>query len=248
MRTPGLKSHVYYLMKTGGTCLVVLGGCWFFYQARQISRTVRSAVDTNVLNLEQARAQYIYINDPRFKDIFVFGKNEDDSALEKKSQNFGDILKNWWNAKNHKIAYKLLHMARYGDKNERFKAATALSSLSYLKDWQYRHLAQMLDAKTAVALARMPDVSLKFFLRPPYCHVQQNLHDVLEKVYSLLLHLNSLCDNTHLCLTQFLSKKFKDSHRVSATCKRKKKKKKRYKSNEFTPSHFDTHTHTRSTC
>jgi len=41
------------------------------------------------------------------------------------------------------------------------------------------------------------------------------LQDILEQVYSLLLHLNTLCDNAHLCLTQFLSKKFKDSHRVS---------------------------------
>jgi len=42
-------------------------GCWFLYQLRQISRIVRSAVNTSVLNLEQARAQYIYIDDPRFK-------------------------------------------------------------------------------------------------------------------------------------------------------------------------------------
>lgn len=41
------------------------------------------------------------------------------------------------------------------------------------------------------------------------------LQDVLEKVHMLLLSLNALCGNTHLCLTQFLSKMFKDSHRVS---------------------------------
>ncbi|XP_012227930.1 protein SERAC1 isoform X2 [Linepithema humile] len=71
----------------------------------------------------------------------------------------------------------------------------------------------MLDARTAVSLARMPNVNSKFFLQPPYYHVQYNLHDVLEKVHLLLLQLNTLCDNTHLCLTQFLSKKFKDLHR-----------------------------------
>jgi len=41
------------------------------------------------------------------------------------------------------------------------------------------------------------------------------LQDVLEKVHSLLLSLNALSGNTHLCLTQFLSKMFKDSQRVS---------------------------------
>lgn len=44
-----------------------LRGCWFLYQLRQISQIFRSAVNTSVLNLEQARAQYIYIDDPRFK-------------------------------------------------------------------------------------------------------------------------------------------------------------------------------------
>lgn len=40
---------------------------WFLYQLRQISRIARSAVNTDVLNLEQTQAQYIYIDDPRFK-------------------------------------------------------------------------------------------------------------------------------------------------------------------------------------
>ncbi|KMQ95175.1 protein serac1 [Lasius niger] len=213
MRIQILRNYVYYL-KTSGTCVVILGSCWFLYQLRQVSQIVRSTVNINVLNLEQTHAQYIYIDDPRFKDVFMFKKDQDlhGSALEK-SQSLSDMFTNWWKMKNHKIAYKLLYMAQHGDKTERFKAVTALSSLSHLKDWQYRHLAQMLDARTAVALARMSNVNLQFFLQPPYYHIQYNLHDILGQVHSLLLHLNTLCDNAHLCLTQFLSKKFKDSNR-----------------------------------
>lgn len=213
MRIQILRNYVYYL-KTSGTCVVILGGCWFLYQLRQISQIVRSTVNINVLNLEQTHAQYIYIDDPRFKDVFMFKKDEDlhGSGLEK-PQSLSDRFANWWKMKNHKIAYKLLYMAQHGDKTERFKAVTALSSLSHLKDWQYRHLAQMLDARTAVALARMSNVNLQFFLQPPYYHIQYNLHEILGQVHSLLLHLNTLCDNAHLCLTQFLSKKFKDSNR-----------------------------------
>lgn len=33
----------------------------------------------------------------------------------------------------------------------------------------------MLDAKTAVSLARMPNVDSRFFLQTPYHHVQYNL-------------------------------------------------------------------------
>ncbi|XP_011066797.1 PREDICTED: protein SERAC1 isoform X2 [Acromyrmex echinatior] len=213
MRARVTRNYVYYL-KTSSTCVVVLGGCWFLYQLRQVSQIIRSAVNTSVLNLEQTRAQYIYIDDPRFKDIFMFRKDEDlHGPTSEKPTSLSDALAKWWNMKNHKIAYKLLYMAQHGNKNERYKAVTTLGSLSHLKDWQYRHLAQMMDAKTAVALARMPNVNSLFFLQPPYYHVQYNLDDVLEKIHSLLLNLNALCDNTHLCLTQFLSKMFKNSHR-----------------------------------
>ncbi|XP_012055483.1 PREDICTED: protein SERAC1 [Atta cephalotes] len=213
MRAQVTRNYVYYL-KTSGICVVVLGGCWFLYQLRQVSQIIRSAINTSILNLEQTRAQYIYIDDPRFKDIFMFRKDEDlHGPTSEKPTSLSDALAKWWKMKNHKIAYKLLYMAQHGNKNERYKAVTTLGSLSHLKDWQYRHLAQMMDAKTAVALARMPNVNLLFFLQPPYYHVQYNLDEVLEKVHSLLLNLNALCDNTHLCLTQFLSKMFKDSHR-----------------------------------
>lgn len=64
----------------------------------------------------------------------MFGKDEDlhGSTLEK-SQSLGDIFTKWWKIHNHKIAYKLLYMAQHGDKNERFKAASTLSSLAHLK-------------------------------------------------------------------------------------------------------------------
>ncbi|XP_025158727.1 protein SERAC1 isoform X2 [Harpegnathos saltator] len=215
MRVRIYKNYLYYL-KTSGTCVVVFGGIWFFYQLRQISQIVRSAVNTNILKLEEVHPQYIYINDPRFKDISMFQTDEDlyKSTLQK-PQGIGDILMKWWKVHSHNLAYKLLYMAQHGDKNERHKAVTALGSLSHLKNWQYCHLAQMLDAKTAVALARMPNVNLQFFLQPPYYHIQYELHDVLEKVQSLLLLLNTLCDKMHPCLTQFLSKNFKDSYRDS---------------------------------
>ncbi|EGI57699.1 Protein SERAC1 [Acromyrmex echinatior] len=180
MRARVTRNYVYYL-KTSSTCVVVLGGCWFLYQLRQVSQIIRSAVNTSVLNLEQTRAQYIYIDDPRFKDIFMFRKDEDlHGPTSEKPTSLSDALAKWWNMKNHKIAYKLLYMAQHGNKNERYKAVTTLGSLSHLKDWQYRHLAQMMDAKTAVALARMPNVNSLFFLQPPYYHVQYNLDYLVE--------------------------------------------------------------------
>lgn len=86
------KKYIYYVKSTG-ICIVVMGlvickrffqtfrstrhndlcflhsGCWFLYQLRQASQILRSTVPTNVLNLEQMHAQYIYIDDPRYKGI-----------------------------------------------------------------------------------------------------------------------------------------------------------------------------------
>lgn len=37
------------------------------YQLRQTAQIIRSVVNTKALQLEQTQAQYIYIDDPRFK-------------------------------------------------------------------------------------------------------------------------------------------------------------------------------------
>lgn len=64
----------------------------------------------------------------------MFRKNKDlHGIVQERSQSLSDILTKWWKIKNHKIAYKLLSMAQHGDKNERVKAVTSLSSLIHLK-------------------------------------------------------------------------------------------------------------------
>lgn len=62
----------------------------------------------------------------------MFRKDEDLHGPEKPG-NLSDTLARWWKMKNHKLAYKLLYMAQHGNKNERYKAVTALGSLSCLK-------------------------------------------------------------------------------------------------------------------
>ncbi|KAG7189606.1 hypothetical protein KM043_017290 [Ampulex compressa] len=210
MRISAYNRYTYYLRSTG-TGIIIVGSCWVLYQLRSTSQILRSVVPTNILDLEQAHAQYIYIDDPRFKDVFMFREDKTAQSSALKTQHgLSTIVMKWWKSLNRNLAYRLLHMAQHGNKSERYKAVHTLNSLKYLKDWHYRHIAQMLDARTAIALARMKDVDLRFFLPPPYYHVQHKLHDVIEKIHSLLLHLNHLCSNTHPCLAQFLNTIFKD--------------------------------------
>lgn len=184
------------------------------YQLRQTSQILRSTLPSNVLSLEQAHAQYIYVDDPRLKDVFMFRKDENlQASISKKPHSFTHNVMKWWKSWNRSLAYRLLYMAQHGDQNERLKSLYTLNSLKYLKDWHYRYIAQLLDARTAVTLARMPDVDSRFFLTPPYYHLQFKLYEVIEKVHHLLLRLNALSKNTHPCLAQFLNKKFRDSLR-----------------------------------
>lgn len=57
-----------------------------------------------------------------------------------KSQGLGDALMKWWKVRSHNLAYKLLYMARHGDKNEQYKALTVLGSLSYLKSMLFVYI------------------------------------------------------------------------------------------------------------
>ncbi|XP_017795657.1 PREDICTED: protein SERAC1 [Habropoda laboriosa] len=204
------KKYIEYIKSTG-ISIVVVGGCWFLYQLRQVSQILQSSVPTNVLNMEQPQSQYIYVDDPRFKDMFRKIENLQ-SSVEKQSLSFSHIIMKWWKSFNRSIAYKLLYMAQHGNEWESIRALYTLNSLKHLKDWHYQHIAQMLDAKTAISLARMPNVNSRFFLKPPYYYMQHKLHDVIEKVHQLLVYLSSLCKNTHPCLIQFLNKKFKDTY------------------------------------
>ncbi|XP_051172225.1 protein SERAC1 isoform X2 [Leptopilina boulardi] len=207
------KKYIYYL-KSSGICVVSAGGCWILYQLHQISEKVRSSVATNVLQLENIHVQYIYVDDPRLKEIFMFREKEDlNSYVKEKPQNLTNIIMKWWKSLNRSLAYRLLYMARNGSKKERDKAVYSLSNLKHLKDWHYRGLAQMLDARTAVSLARMPNTDLRFFLPPPYFHENHKLFDLIERAHKILLKLDNLCHSCHPCLKQFINRKFKDFHR-----------------------------------
>ncbi|CAL7936144.1 unnamed protein product [Xylocopa violacea] len=211
MGMQGYKKYIEYIKSTG-FCFVMVGGCWFLYQLRQVSQILQASVPTNVLSKEQPHSQYIYIDDPRFKDVFMFRKIENlQSSIPVESLSFSRTITKWWKSLSRNVAYKLLHMAQHGNETDRLRALYALNSLNHLKDWHYRHIAQMLDARIAISLARIPNVDTRFFLKPPYYHVQYKLHDVMEKMHQMLLYLSAVCENTHPCLIQFLNKKFKDT-------------------------------------
>ncbi|XP_034940512.1 protein SERAC1-like [Chelonus insularis] len=210
-----IKPYLNYVcnLKKIGTCIVAIGGCWFIYQVRETSQKFQSVVATNALKLEQTQAQYIYLDDPLFKDDFNSCEESDQELpASRKPIIFSNVMK-WWKSWNFSLARRYLEIAKNGNKYEQQRAVNSLGSLNHLKDWHYRFLAQILDAKTAVALARMPNCDLRFFLKSPYYYIDRNLYEIIDDLYQLLVNMEKLCGSHHRCLSEFINKKFLNSHR-----------------------------------
>ncbi|XP_058803275.1 protein SERAC1 [Phymastichus coffea] len=207
------QKAIYYL-KSSGICIIAGSGCWLAYQIKQTVSILNSVLPTNILNLEHSQAQYIYVDDPRFNDIFMFNyENDLQLSVTEKPKSLSDVVTKWWKSLNRNLALRFFHLAQRGDKTEKRRAINSLSSLKHLKDWHYRQIAQMLDAQIAVALARTPEADLRFFLKPPYFHEQYKLYEIIEQLHDLLSKLNVLSRGMHPCLLQYLHKNFQSSHR-----------------------------------
>lgn len=137
----------------------------------------------------------------------------------------------WWKAIKHSVAWRLLEVAKNGTYHDRLKAVRQLASIDHLKglsmsifpyreknhiifypfsdfffvdplDWDYQHLAQMCDARTAISLARnFSDV--RWFLPPTHFGAQREPKSVISDFNDHLGQLKS-CQ----CLANFYTSVF----------------------------------------
>ncbi|XP_012256701.2 protein SERAC1 [Athalia rosae] len=203
-----------YILRSAGTCILVVGGCWVCYELRLTSQQLSSVVNTRVLNLEHTQAQYIYVDDPHLQHVLLYQRKEElNSPIPKKKLNLSDTVAMWWKSVNRTLAYRFLNIAQNGSLNDRRKAVYSLGYLKHLKDWDYWQIAQMLDAKTAVGLARIPNVDLRFFLKPPFWGTQNVPYDIIKQLKQLLIKLDTVCDSCHPCLSRFIQNKLRNANR-----------------------------------
>ena len=179
----------------GGVVLVVT------YHIKEINKSIRKIVNTNVLNLEKKVAvEYIYIDDPSYNDTM---KIEYDKEV---SNNVG--FSRIWKSLKYSLAWRLLWLCRNGNKEQQYIALEQLAAFKNNKHWDCLKIAQALDKTTAVLLARTHGVDLRYFLPPPI-HVRRaaltselmsyKFRDMLSTVQTI---------NPHSCIQHFLSKYF----------------------------------------
>lgn len=114
---------------------------------------LNSLVTTDVLDIHKKRPDYIYIKYSIYRESMNQLR-----TMEEHDKNWINIIINpfgkWWKSIKHSIAWRLLEVAKTGNLHDRLKAIRQLSRIDNLKDWDYQHLAQICDSRTATALAR----------------------------------------------------------------------------------------------
>lgn len=118
----------------------------------------------------------------------------------------------WWKAVKHSVAWRLLNIAQTGSHHERLKAVRQLARIDHLKDWDFRHLAQICDARTAVSLARS-GADTRWFIPVHMKGCIKNPKLVLTELHELLEHLKP-----RSCVKHFFAKYFPHQDPVEDVC------------------------------
>ncbi|XP_050080237.1 protein SERAC1 [Anopheles maculipalpis] len=154
------------------------------YEAYRTYAALSSLVDTRVLDIDRKRPDYIYIKH------HIYRQSLRERALDAENQHrllniVVQPFEKWWKALKHSVAWRLLRIAQQGDQAERLKAIHQLAQIDHLKDWDFQHLAQLCDYRTAISLARS-NCDTRWFLPPRQYGVEKEMREVLIDMKAML--------------------------------------------------------------
>lgn len=92
----------------------------------------------------------------------------------------------------------------------RTKAVSDLAKINYLDSWHFALIANMIDPRTAVALARSPNADRRFFLEPPFRYHNYQKDELINAMREFLIEVFE--KSQHPCMGYFLSKAFVYDH------------------------------------
>uniref|UniRef100_A0A8C5G1M7 Protein SERAC1 n=1 Tax=Gouania willdenowi TaxID=441366 RepID=A0A8C5G1M7_GOUWI len=128
-------------------CVCLCSGCLFItYEVVALDKAV--TIDTSAILREKYKS-YIYLK-------------------AKSSENSENFHFSHVDADPHEVAlWVLLKRTQSANKAIRLQAVQELADNHHWHDYQYQTAAQVIDQRTAVGLARTPQVDLRFFRHPP---------------------------------------------------------------------------------
>uniref|UniRef100_A0A673H1H6 Protein SERAC1 n=1 Tax=Sinocyclocheilus rhinocerous TaxID=307959 RepID=A0A673H1H6_9TELE len=133
------------------TCLPTQGCVFITYEMVTLNQAI--TIDTSAI-LQEKHKSYIYL---------THTTNREQESLK---NHLGTVCH--LDADPHECAlWVLLKKTCSADRAMRQQAVQELAQNHHWQDYQYQTAAQVIDQRTAVALARIPNVDLRFFLPPP---------------------------------------------------------------------------------
>ncbi|XP_027140371.1 protein SERAC1 [Larimichthys crocea] len=204
------------------TSAVVLGGCLFItYEVEALDKAV--TIDTRAI-LQEKYKSYIYLRatpSDEKENLAAGLTHKTRRELHKAARRFLEISSRLFlqsldehfshvDADPHEVAlWVLLKRTQSANKAIRLQAVQELAENHHWHDYQYQTAAQVIDQRTAVGLARTPQVDLRFFLRTP---VLPNLEDGLSTEDELRNLLGSLPQSeVDKCVQYFTSLALRES-------------------------------------
>ncbi|XP_017548043.1 protein SERAC1 isoform X1 [Pygocentrus nattereri] len=180
---PGVKKIIPWkdfrkIAKVTGA--IIMGGCVFItYEVITLDQAV--TIDTQAI-LQEKQKSYIYLTPVTKKEHETLGTGLTYKArkeLHKAARKFIEFSSR---VLHHPLDERLSHLDADPHEcslwlllkktqstiwTERLQAVQDLAQNHYWQDYQYRTAAQAIDHRTAIGLARTPQVDLRFFLPPP---------------------------------------------------------------------------------
>ncbi|XP_012722857.1 protein SERAC1 [Fundulus heteroclitus] len=217
--------HLRKIAKVTGT--VVFGGCLFItYEVVALDKAV--TIDTSAI-LQEKYKSYIYLRaspsaekENLTAELTQKARRELHRAakrfLEISSKLFLQSLDDHFShadADPHEVAlWVLLKRTQSSNKAVRLQAVQELAENPHWQDYQYQTAAQVIDQRTAVGLARTPQVDLRFFRHPP---ALPDLEDGLSAEDCLRQLLASLpLSEVDRCVQYFTSLALRESNQSMA--------------------------------
>lgn len=119
-------------------------------------------------------------------------------------------MRNTWDALKFAYARRLVRLANNDNKTFRIKAIKQLAQIKHLDKWHCALLANMIDPRTAVALARSGGADKRLLMEPPLRYHNYNRDMIINAMREFLISLFE--KSQHPCMGYFLSKAFVYEH------------------------------------
>uniref|UniRef100_A0A1A8MWX0 Protein SERAC1 n=5 Tax=Nothobranchius TaxID=28779 RepID=A0A1A8MWX0_9TELE len=180
--SPGVKKAFQWkaLRKVAKvTGAVVIGGCVFItYEMVALDKAV--TIDTSAI-LQEKYKSYIYLRatgTAEKKNLIADLTHKTQRELHKAARRFLELSSRLFlqsldehfshvDAHPYEVAlWVLLKKTQSANKDVRLQAVQEIAANHHWQDYQYQTAAQVIDQRTAVGLARTPQVDLRFFRHP----------------------------------------------------------------------------------